>query len=107
MKVQSALKGHKRNCVFFWSAGAGSLQTCARCRNHNSKIIMKGHKPNCPYLDCNYSKCQITKKGQKITVEAKVENESESEEIPQKTASKAVDSQPNEIMTNSECVFGF
>lgn len=38
-----------------------SLQVCSRCRNHNVKSILKGHKKNCEFKKCQCSKCLVTK----------------------------------------------
>lgn len=35
-------------------------QVCARCRNHNTFTILKGHKNCCPFLNCTCEKCNET-----------------------------------------------
>lgn len=41
--------------------GIRNFQVCARCRNHEIRIILKGHKKNCPFKFCSCVKCLVTK----------------------------------------------
>lgn len=43
-----------------------SDQMCSRCRNHNIKSILKGHKKNCIYRNCKCGRCEETKSRQKF-----------------------------------------
>ncbi|GIX79202.1 doublesex-and mab-3-related transcription factor A2 [Caerostris extrusa] len=38
--------------------------TCARCRNHNKSVLLKGHKNKCPYRDCPCEKCALVQQRQ-------------------------------------------
>lgn len=40
--------------------------TCARCRNHDIKTPLIGHKKYCPYKDCLCKRCILVKKRQNI-----------------------------------------
>ncbi|CRK95064.1 CLUMA_CG008542, isoform A [Clunio marinus] len=41
--------------------GIRNYQVCARCRNHNIRNILKGHKKNCPFKLCTCDKCLVTR----------------------------------------------
>lgn len=41
--------------------GIRNLQVCARCRNHDIRMVLKGHKRICPFKQCNCEKCQVTR----------------------------------------------
>jgi doublesex- and mab-3-related transcription factor 4/5 len=36
-----------------------TIPTCARCRNHFTLILVRGHKPVCPYRNCACLKCHV------------------------------------------------
>lgn len=39
---------------------------CARCRNHNRHVPLRGHKRYCPFRRCQCPRCQLTVDRQKI-----------------------------------------
>lgn len=41
-------------------------QMCSRCRNHNIRTILKGHKRSCQFLTCTCERCNETKVRQKF-----------------------------------------
>jgi DM DNA binding domain len=41
-------------------------QMCSRCRNHNIRTVLKGHKRSCQFLTCNCERCSETKVRQKF-----------------------------------------
>ncbi|CAO1423062.1 unnamed protein product [Diamesa serratosioi] len=38
---------------------------CVKCRNHGSKIVLRGHKQYCPYQTCACEKCRFTAEQQR------------------------------------------
>lgn len=41
--------------------GIRNFQNCSRCRNHNVKNLLRGHKKFCEFKNCNCEKCLATK----------------------------------------------
>ncbi|KAK2713617.1 doublesex- and mab-3-related transcription factor 1-like isoform X1 [Artemia franciscana] len=46
------------------------IASCARCRNHNITVPLKGHKRYCKYKNCVCSRCMLTFEKQKIMAQA-------------------------------------
>jgi len=42
------------------------IQACARCRDHGTLHMLKGHKSSCPWKDCTCIKCRLSSEHRKV-----------------------------------------
>ncbi|KAH7945167.1 hypothetical protein HPB49_007306 [Dermacentor silvarum] len=45
---------------------SGRTPNCARCKNHNKMVLLRGHKRFCPYVDCVCDRCKLIAKRQVV-----------------------------------------
>ncbi|KAH9368738.1 hypothetical protein HPB48_004757 [Haemaphysalis longicornis] len=59
---------------------AVTVKTCARCRNHGLRVVLKSHKRHCPYRHCTCSYCDlITMRRQILAQEASIQKKEEAQ----------------------------
>lgn len=57
VSTQSATHGATRH---------SRIQACARCRDHGTLHMLKGHKSSCPWKDCTCIKCRLSSEHRKV-----------------------------------------
>ncbi|XP_049524799.1 doublesex- and mab-3-related transcription factor C2-like [Dermacentor silvarum] len=61
-------------------AATVSGKTCSRCRNHGMRVVLKGHKRQCPHRYCTCDRCDlVTMRRQILAEEASIQKKQEAE----------------------------
>lgn len=78
---RSSLQGNPNAAALAAAAKSERKPLCARCRNHNVMVAVKGHKRYCDYRDCICEKCLLTQERRVIMAKQVALSRHQSEDL--------------------------